>query len=273
MYELTVSVVTYDICSLLPKLLESCLKTNLRIKLYLVNNSANDCVKKFCNDPRIQYIASGRNIGYGAGNNIAIKKAMNNTKYHLVVNPDICFPVGTLERLFSFMEENSNIGLVMPSIINLDGTLQYLCKLLPSPIDLFCRRFIPVSNLKDKRNYNYELRYTNYNKIMDVSCLSGCFMFIRADVFKKVGLFDERYFMYMEDVDLTRRIHKYYRTVFYPYSYVYHENKKGSYYSYKLLFHHIMAVIKYFNKWGWLIDKERKKINKKIIENINGQFL
>jgi hypothetical protein len=223
-------------------------------------------VKQLCHDSRVEYIATGKNKGYGGGNNIALKKVINTTKYHLVVNPDIYFPSGTLEQLFTFMEDNTSIGLVMPCIMNLDGSIQYLCKLLPTPLDLFCRRFVPSSSWKEKRNAAYELRLTDYNEIMDVSFLSGCFMFLRAEVLKKVGLFDERFFMYMEDVDFTRRIHQHYRTVFYPHVCVYHENHKGSYYSQRLLWHHIRSVIKYFNKWGWIRDKERTRMNKAVLK-------
>lgn len=80
--------------------------------------------------------------------------------------------------------------------------------------------------------------------------------------------FDQRLFMYMEDVDLCRRIHKYFRTVFYPDAQVYHQNGQGSYKNLLLLKHHIFSAIKYFNKWGWFVDEERKSINRKILNDL-----
>ena len=103
---------------------------------------------------------------------------------------------------------------------------------------------------------------------MEVPCLSGCFMFIRTKVLREVGLFDERFFMYMEDVDLSRRIHRRFRTVYYPAAAVYHEYEKGSYKSATLLAHHLLSAIKYFNKWGYVFDKERRDINERTLKHL-----
>jgi hypothetical protein len=105
------------------------------------------------------------------------------------------------------------------------------------------------------------MRDKDYSKIMEVPNLSGAFMFVRSEVFQEVGNFDERYFMYMEDTDFVRRIGEKYKTVYYPKVHIYHEYKKGSYKNPKLMKYHISSAIKYFNKWGWLIDKKRKIIN------------
>ena len=105
---------------------------------------------------------------------------------------------------------------------------------------------------------------------MNVPYLSGCFMLLRTSTLEDVGLFDERFFLYPEDIDLTRRIHKKYKTLFYPYVSVIHEYGRGSYKSMKLLYFHIVNMCRYFNKWGWFFDKERKEINARCIaENIS----
>lgn len=103
---------------------------------------------------------------------------------------------------------------------------------------------------------------------MEVPILSGCFMFVRMDVIGKVGLFDERFFMYSEDVDLCRRIGEISKTVFYPNVAVFHEYEKGSYKNKKLLKYHIRSTIKYFNKWGWIFDRKRADANKKCLNQI-----
>jgi GT2 family glycosyltransferase len=170
------------------------------------------------------------------------------------------------------MENNKDVGLVMPKVLYPDGNIQYLCKLLPTPLDLFGRRFLnfcPFKKIVEKRNEVYELRFTGYDKIMEVPYLSGCFMFIRTEVLKKVGLFDERFFMYLEDTDLSRRTHRVAKTIYYPYVHIYHEYGKGSYKSLKLLYYHIKSAIKYFNKYGWFFDKERQEINKRILKKLD----
>ncbi len=167
------------------------------------------------------------------------------------------------------MEKNKSVGVVMPKVLYPDGSNQYLCRLLPSPVDLILRRFFPFLNgILKKRNELYELRFFDYNRIIEIPWLSGCFMFVRVEVFKRVGFFDEMYFIYLEDVDISRRISSFYKTVYFPYSVVYHEHGKGSYKYSKLFYHHISSAIKYFNKWGWINDRERKETNERALENI-----
>jgi len=79
-------------------------------------------------------------------------------------------------------------------------------------------------------------------------------------------MFDRQFFMYPEDIDLSRRIHRKFRTVYYPNVQVVHNHAQESYANTKLLFIHIVNMIKYFNKWGWIFDKERKQVNKEILQ-------
>lgn len=250
----------------LKKVINSFLNTNLPIKLYLIDNSTNNKLNYLRNiDKRIEYIYNDANLGYGAGHNVAIRKSiLENSSYHVVLNPDISFNTGVMESIVQFMEQNQQVGNLMPKIVYPNGNIQYLCKLLPTPLDLIIRRFIPIKSFKDKMNERYELRKTNYNSILNVPNLSGCFMFLRVNVLKDVGIFDENIFMYLEDVDLNRRIHAKYETIFFPTIEVIHSYAKESYVNKKLLIYHIKSAIYYFNKWGWIIDKFRKKTNNKL---------
>jgi len=274
MSQLNVSIVLYQNSLVqLKRAINSVLSTKLDVKLYLIDNSPADSLKILSElNPRIVYIFNNANLGFGKAHNIAIKETLKEgVPFHLIMNPDIYFDKEVLEELYSFMEENKDIGLVMPKVLYPDGRIQYLCKLLPTPFDLFGRRFLnkgPLKKYIEKRNEIYELRFTGYNKIMEVPYLSGCFMFIRTEVLKKVGLFDEKFFMYLEDTDLSRRIHRVAKTIYYPYVHIYHEHQKGSYKNLKLLKIHIESAIKYFNKWGWFNDPERDIINKKTLEKL-----
>lgn len=268
---LNVSIVLYNNeKSQLKKIIKTFLDIDLDIILYLVDNSNNDDLKELASmDNRIMYIFNNVNLGYGTAHNIAMQKSIEeNVPYHLVLNPDIYFENGVIEELFKYMEMNDNIGNIMPRVLYPDGKIQYLCKLLPTPIDLIFRRFIPFKKLKEKRNKQYELHFTGYNQIMHVPNLSGCFMFLRTSALQEVGLFDENIFMYLEDVDLNRRLGKKYKTIFYPDVHITHEYAKESYKNRKLLKYHIQSAVYYFNKWGWFFDKERKTINNKILSPI-----
>jgi hypothetical protein len=159
------------------------------------------------------------------------------------------------------MEQHDDVGLVMPGIRYPDGSEQHLCKLLPNPGDLLMRRFAPGLYRRSGRLARYELHASGYDKIMDVPSLSGCFMLVRTRILREIAGFDERFFMYLEDVDLSRRVGKVARVVFFPYVTVVHDYAQGSYKSLKLLSYHIKSAILYFNKWGWFSDIERDAIN------------
>lgn len=220
-------------------------------------------------DPRIEYIHNPSNPGYGAAHNIGIRRSIDfGFKYHLIMNPDIRFESGTLEVISEYMEQSNNVGSLMPAVYYEDGSIQRLCKLLPTPFDLLGRRFLHRTNWAKKQNKKYELHDFGYDKILNTPCLSGCFMFTRTSVFEKSGLFDPRYFMYLEDYDLNRRINTYSRTIFFPHAKIIHGHAKESYKNGNLLKIHMLSAIKYFNKWGWFFDKERVKLNNEILKGI-----
>jgi GT2 family glycosyltransferase len=239
--------------------------------IYLIDNSLTDEIREFATglSSKVVYIQGQGNIGFGAGHNIALRKAIEHgAKYHLVMNPDISFQPQTIEKLAEFMDANQDVGLTMPKVLYPNGEIQHLCKLLPTPSDWILRRFCPVKSIFQKQNERFELRASGYNKIMNIPYLSGCFMMLKVNVLKEIGLFDEKIFMYGEDTDITRRIHHKYRTVFYPNTVIIHKHNKESYRNYRLLWIHIKAAIYYFNKWGWFFDRERRRINRKVLAEL-----
>lgn len=257
---ITVSIVVYKTDRNELTTLLKCIDSVYVDKVYIVDNSPTDELCDFANfSSKIEYIFGHGNIGYGTAHNIAIRKSIEGgAKYHIVINPDIQFEKGVIEELTSYMDENPDVGQVMPRVVYPDGELQYLCKLLPTPIDLIGRRFI-----KSYNSTEFEMRASGYNKIMEVPFLSGCFMMLRVEVLAKINGFSDRYWMYCEDVDLCRRIGKSYKTIYYPFSTIIHAHKKESFKSKRMLFEHVKSAIKYFNKWGWIIDKHRDRVNKK----------
>jgi GT2 family glycosyltransferase len=167
--------------------------------------------------------------------------------------------------LHGFLSAHPEIGLIMPRILYPDGAEQRLCKLLPSPIDLVGRRFLGSTGkaLFRARSNRYEMKGIDFTVCREVPVLSGCFMLMRASVLREVGLFDERFFMYLEDVDLCRRIAQKSKTVFYPRVSVTHGYAKGSYRDFKLLYHHVRSAFRYFTKWAWFNDPERDELNRR----------
>lgn len=235
--------------------------------IYWIDNSPTITDQLPILSDKIHYIFNQKNLGYGAAHNIAIRESIyDNIPFHLVINPDIIIQPDTLSILLSFIQQYSEVGLVMPKVIYPNGELQYLCKLLPTPFNVFGRRFLPKRWIQ-RINEKYELRHTGYNHLMNVPYLSGCFMLMRTKAVQKARLFDERFFMYPEDIDLTRRIHRDYLTIYYPYTTIIHNHEKASYRSGKMLWIHIVNMCRYFNKWGWFYDPERKLINNIVLSS------
>ena len=234
-------------------------------QVYLVDNSPTKSTQLPIQSPKVTYLHPGRNLGYGAAHNIAIRESIyDNIPFHLVINPDIILNSSVLDQMLQFIHSHPEIGSLMPKVVYPNGQLQYLCKLLPSPFDVFGRRFLPRKWI-EKRNSTYEMRTSGYDKLMNVPYLSGCFMLLRIQAVQKARLFDERFFMYPEDMDLTRRIHRDYLTVYFPHATIIHNHEKASYKSLKMLWIHITNMCKYFNKWGWFCDKERTLFNQTAI--------
>lgn len=230
-------------------------------RLYIIDNSRNDAFRILeKRSENIRYIHN-ENIGYGGAHNIAIREAISEgSQYHIVVNPDIIFEQGAVEKLIDYMDVNPTVGWVMPRVIYPNGELQYLCKFLPSPIDLIFRRFTPPKWFQKSRE-RFEMRDFGYDRELNVPFLSGCFMFLRVSALQDVGLFDERFFMYGEDIDLSRRVHARYRTMYYPNVTIIHSHQAGSYKNKRMLWIHLCNIVKYFNKWGWIFDAERIRMN------------
>ncbi len=175
----------------LKKAIFSFLNTSLDVKLYLVDNSSTSRLQYLQKlDSRIEYIYTGKNLGFGRAHNIALQKSIDdNIDYHLILNPDVYFDSGVLEELIDYMEKNKDVGNIMPKVFYPNGDLQYLCKLLPTPKELIVRRFIKDEKIVQKINHNYELRDFGYDRILNVASLSGCFMFLRVECLKDVVLF------------------------------------------------------------------------------------
>jgi GT2 family glycosyltransferase len=267
------SIVLYNTDeSQLLRVLDCIIQSSVIDKVILVDNSPSKLDSKFLDLPKVNYIYTDHNLGYGSGHNIAIRQIIDQSEFHFVLNPDIYFEAEAINHMIARMRQDESIGQLMPKVIYPDGRLQYLCKLIPTPIDLFARRFLRklFKAMTYKLEDQFELRFTGYSREMDVPYLSGCFMLFRTSSLKKIGLFDERFFMYPEDIDMTRRMHAQFRTIFFPSATIVHDHAQASYKSKKMLWIHISNLVKYFNKWGWLFDAERKAVNAKIIKSLKG---
>ncbi len=263
-YEIIGSIVAYNTAPGDLQRVASCFySARLRSRMIVIDNSPNNQLAEVCKSLNVDYHFTGRNIGFGAAHNIALRAIQGASKYHVVMNPDISFDSDVLPALFEFCEANSAVGLAMPKILYPDGSLQHLCKRLPTPFDIAARRLFPsaLKSMFRRRLDEFELRQFDMGRCLSVPFLSGCFMFLRVSVLEQVGYFDPRFFMYFEDADFTRRMRQHYDTVYVPTVSVIHEHGRGTYKSWRLFLHSLESAVRYFNKWGWIYDPGRKLAN------------
>ncbi|WP_378180249.1 glycosyltransferase family 2 protein [Aquimarina sp. SS2-1] len=249
---LTASIVLYNNeIKKLKKAIESFLATDCDKHLYLIDNSETKSLSKELNyGENVSYIHAGKNLGFGAGHNIIMKDIADISKYHLILNPDVYFDSNVLPYLMDYLENNLSVGVVGPKIVYPDKRLQHSIRKFPRFQDFFIRRISFLNRLFLKRYNRYHYLDKEWNEPMLVDSISGCFQLFRTKVLLDIKGFDERYFMYLEDIDICRKtIKKGYEVCFNPLVRIVHYFEKGSAKRLKLLIIHIDSLVKYSFKW------------------------
>ena len=234
-------------------------------KVILIDNDESDWASQF-HHPKVIYEKSAGNFGFGYGHNLAIQKYAKESDYFLICNPDIQFTQSEFQKLVDFAETRTE-GLFLPKIVYPSGENQFSARLLPSPLNLFARRF--SSKLAEQLDQNYLLKDLDLSKSYFVPYLSGCFMLFKSKCLLELDGFDERFFMYMEDVDLSRRCASKFGNVYYPLAKVTHLHERASHKNINLLKAHLKSAFQYFNKWGWFYDSERNILNRNCLKQFS----
>lgn len=269
---LTVSIVVHNTRPLqLLTALGCLLRSNDVGTVYVIDNSPGRQLANILPpDTRVTY-RHVDNRGFGAGHNVAIREilATGAPGYHLVMNADVCWGADEdpIKTLLDYMDSHPDVALVQPKILYPDGMLQYSCRMLPTPLDLVIKRFLPRP-IGTRRMERYLLAHHDHDCQLNSPYLTGSFMLFRVDALRECGLFDERFFMYPEDIDITRRLHRHWKTMYWPGTTVIHEHAAASRVNRRLLKVHIVNMIRYFNKWGWIADRERRQMNRRLLRSI-----
>lgn len=200
------------------------------------------------------FLTNPDNPGYGRAVNRLVVELGQLPPYIGVLNTDLSWQSGTFERLLAWLQKHSEVSLAVPQILDEAGTPQKLCKRNPTVLGLFSRRFLPAW-LKPSWLKRYDRWYVmadqNYEEVFEAPYLSGCCMLIRSEAFRQVGGFDDRYFLYLEDADLTRSLARDGRCVHLPVAGVVHGWGRGSYHNLGLMAVNLASAWHYFRKWGW----------------------
>lgn len=217
--------------------------------LYIVDNASGDGTleRLRAEFPAIETIQLEDNKGFGHGHNAVLP--LLKSDYHAVINPDITVDRDVLAELCGYLAQNADIGLITPQIRYPDGRDQQLPKRDPSFLAL-AGRHIFKKQLKPIVDH-YQMLDEDLSKPIDIEFATGSFFVIRTSLFRQIEGFDERWFMYYEDMDITRRARAVLRAVYYPYTYVYHAWERASSRSFKYFMILVAGMFKYFGKWGF----------------------
>lgn len=266
MATITASIVTYRTPA---SDLDSCVASLAEAStVWIIDNAADSATAARCAGyrgagQRVVYCESA-NVGYGAAHNTAIRRAIDEgADYHLVVNADVSFSPLTLRRAVDFMESRRDVALLHPRLRYPSGREQYTVRLVPSPFDLIAHRFLPRRMVR-RRMDRYELRAHDRSRELECAYVQGSFMLLRTAALRDTGLFDERFFMYPEDIDLSRRIAAsgQWKVLYAPQFEAVHAHAAASRRPGRMLCVHITNMVRYFNKWGWFHDPVRRRLNR-----------
>lgn len=179
------------------------------MEIIVVDNASSDGSAEMIETkfPQVKLIRSSENLGFAKGNNVAIRQSHG--RYISLVNPDAQVLPGCLDALADFLDQNPNVGNVGPHVLNPDMTHQSTCRRFPTLWNNFCLATGVAAAFKKSRLFSGEhMLYLPHDRTLAVDVLVGCFWMIRREALEAVGLLDEDFFVYGEDLDWCRRCWK-----------------------------------------------------------------
>ena len=245
--EVTATIVLYkENSSEVKKTIASFLQTPISKQLILIDNSPTDKLKNEFIHQEIKYIFVGKNIGFGRAHNIILDTI--NSEFHLILNPDVVFSSEVIPRLIKILKKEPNVSFVSPKVLYPNKEVQKICRKHPTLMGLINRR------LRLSKNFGMSNEYKDqdFEKRFYPDFIHGCFMLFKTIDFQNLKGFDARYFLYLEDADLCRKIDiKGKKKLYYPKVAITHQFRRGSSKNFKLFLWHTSSAVKYFLKWGF----------------------
>ncbi|NLB90853.1 MAG: glycosyltransferase family 2 protein [Clostridiales bacterium] len=247
------SIVTYNNVNDMKTLLQNLyqLPSLLPKDIHIIDNGSTDGTLEMIHNffPEVSLHPQNENIGFGKGHNIVLP--ILSSDFHFIINPDIAFQPAMVEGLLTYISQNPKVVLLSPKVLFPNGEEQFLPKELPSVHYLaggFFERF-------GRPFTTWRSTYTWNNKVIidptPISFATGCFMVVSTKAYQQVKGFDPRYFMYMEDADLSRKMAALGDVIYHPDYTVTHFWQRDSSKHVANTKYHLKSVWQYFKKWGW----------------------
>jgi GT2 family glycosyltransferase len=249
---IAIIIISFNVEKLLKECIESIHRETkeARFEIWVIDNHSRDhSVQMLKRDfPDIHLIENDENVGFTRANNQAIRQCRSD--YVLLLNPDTLIQAGAIDKMVQFMEAHPDVGVSGCRVLNEDGSLQLACRRsMPSPSVAFFR-LAGLSRLfpRSQKMARYNLTYLDPMQTHEVDAVSGAFLLIRREVIEKIGLLDEDFWIYGEDIDWCIRTKRAgWKVMYHPEAHILHykgvgcstNNRKTSYEFYRamVLFH------------------------------------
>ena len=208
--DVSIIIVNYNTCDLLRACLRSVYASEVSFGYEVIivdNHSSDDSVAMVQQEyPQAEVICCEVNCGYARANNLGLRAARG--QHLLLLNPDTVLPPDALRSMLAFVEEHPDTGVAGPKLVLADGSLDLACRRSFPTLEVAFYRLVGLSKrYPDSSRFNrYNLGYLDPDQVAEVDSVVGAFMWIRREALEQTGLFDERFFMYAEDIDLCYRI-------------------------------------------------------------------
>lgn len=258
--KVSVGIVTYNSLDKVPETLRSlfAFTKGVSFEVFVYDNHSDDgtpaAVKKAF--PSVHVMAGRENIGFGRANNQILRKV--DSTYHLILNPDIVFKSDAVSAMVDYMDQNPEVVMTMPKLLNPDGSEQFTPKRRPSLKYMIGGRLERFGGMFRKWRSEYTRRGENLTEPTPVDFCAGCFMLARTSALKEAGGFDPRYFLYNEDADLTRTMQKKGKVMYLPQVEVVHFWSRAYMKSFRLFMVQVSSMLKYFSKWRKIEHRQRQ---------------
>jgi len=261
--EVTVIIVNWNTRDYLEQCLDSLFKQKgVEKEIIVVDNSSHDGSVDMVREkyPSVRLIENRSNVGFGAAQNQGFQIAKG--RYLFVLNPDVIFPrEDILEKIVRFADEHPDYGLIGPRIENPDGTLHFSARSFPTLGTGIFRR-TPIGKLFPNNRYvrSYILADWDHNETREVDWLSGAALLVRRSMIDEIGMFDTRFYMYCEDVDLAYRAKQHgWKSVYFPSVTVVHRIGAASDKApFRMIYHFHRSMFRFYLKHyargvGWVM--------------------
>ena len=252
--DLSIIILTYKDIELAKQCLASIFKADLKLdyEIIVVDNGSSDSgIDEVEKIEHVKLIKSEKNLGFSGGNNLGLKKAQGD--YILILNPDVIIESGGIEKMIEFLKNNPQVGLAGPKLVNDDGSLQYSCRRFYKFLTpLYRRTFLGKFSFGKKELRKIMMKDFDHEENGPVDWLLGaCFLTTNKHL-DKVGLLDERFFLYFEDMDLCRRFWQAGFQVYYfantKFVHLYKRDSARKIFSLACVYH-LQSWLKYSLKW------------------------